>query len=336
VSRSIAMSFFACALSACGPLPEYTSAVPAPQGPAELDAPRGEVTVVRIPGQEGARYPIRLSWPAVAGQRGQIDAVSADEKSMRVVRADGSNGVESKHARVAVRGAYEVISVGADGRASKSVLSHALVAADAGEGPLPDDPPQELASDARIEIIRGDADAIVTVDGHAASAELRAAIDEVIPLARTDAPPDDEVMGTDDPQPIGGSWPIESGLARESLTGEVLRVQKGAITGQMTLDSVGAQGGVDCIEVVGSMDIEPFDLAQLPAGAHIEKGRVHVVTRIVVPTSPMPRLADEMTMTTDVAMTLPGRGLVQLVAKKDTRFHFVPAANLAEDAPRSE
>src|SRR5690348_1842320 len=127
------MTVLACAIVACGPLPEYSSTTPSPQGPATLEDAPGQVTIVRIPGSD-ATYPIHLSWPAVAGQRGALDAVSADEKSMRLVRADGSNALESTHARVANHASYEVLAVDADGRASKSVLAHATVAADSGAG----------------------------------------------------------------------------------------------------------------------------------------------------------------------------------------------------------
>jgi hypothetical protein len=312
LARSIVV--FALAATACGPLPDYGSVTVS--GAAQPSP--GSVILVR--GAPDQRYAIRLSWPASVGQRGHLQTDSIDSRTTRLRRDDGTEDVKSVSSRVSAEGTYEVLAVDDGGRATGVQLT--IDTFDAGGS---ERSPLHLSGGVvRVERAHDASNGTVTLDGEPADADFRSALGEIISLALPDAPSDDALFGTPTPMPVGARWPIAAEPARRALSGAIMSVGEGAVSGEMTLASVVDRDGVECLEIVGHMDVNPFDLPSAPDGADVQHAETHVVTHVLVPTVALPRFEDDTTTTSQVSMAIHGKGIVDSTSKLETHSTFDP------------
>jgi len=291
------------------------------EGPSDVEVAPMNASA-RTPVSDG--HAIRLSWPAHRGQRGRFRSESEEATVKRLQHKDGSAENESTMKRVVAKGIYEVFAVSSDGRAVGVLFEVDSLSADFGARR-----PAFQLERAQVRIERAERleDAIVTVDGRPADEALRDALDAVLSLTIAKAPSDDEIFGTRNRQRIGASWPIQAEVARQSLGDKLMRVPEGAVSGEMRLVAVdkNARTGIECQEIVGRMEVSPFEIVDGPPGAKTERARIVVLTRAVVPLgAELPHLEDEMTMSTDITMSIPGAGLLELTSRKATHSAYEP------------
>jgi hypothetical protein len=287
----------------------------------EIPANTGQPVVIRV-GGGGERHPIRLSWPAEVGRRGRTHVEVDETRSTTVRRGNTDGDAKTEHKRTVADGTAVTLAVDENGAVTKADLL--LDALDAEGWSL--EPKVHLANvKVHVERARSEADAIVTVDGHdVASGSERDAIDELITLKISDLPSDDEAFGTSDLIAIGARWPMRGEVVRRALTEEELRIPEGAVSGDMMLRGLVDRGGVACLDVTGTLDVQTFEVSSLPPEAHIEHAALHVVTHLVVPTAPGPRFEDDMTISTEIAMATPDGGLIESHSTRKSTRSYAP------------
>ncbi|NUP08043.1 MAG: hypothetical protein HOW73_18510 [Polyangiaceae bacterium] len=301
-------------------------------GPAaDPDVPNVDVATTEVAATPGARtHAIRLSWPAATGHRGTFHAVSDEVTTKRAV--DPPNDVEEKRRFVDAKGILEIVHATADGSAASLRLSNASMRASLGEG-------REVILDGATIVIDRAADAeqtAVLVDGARASQDVREALDEVVSLALSKGPSDDQVFGTRKPRVVGESWPVPVESARRTFAARSIRVPEGAITGEMKLAGVDVVNDVECLEVVGSMRITSFEPLDVPVGTTFQHALMDVQMRSVTPTVPMPRLEQDLVLTADILMTVDGR-MFEIRSRNVFRGDYEPLTDMGApvqpDAP---
>ena len=306
-------------LAGCGPSPDfgYVSEVQIPQ--AQTQAPG---VIINVENDHIQRYTIHLGWPAEVGRRGRVHVEIDETRTTMVRRAGVDTDAKNEHKRIVADGSAVTLEVDEHGSTTKADIALDVLDAEGWDGTA-----AVHLRNAKVHVERGHSDdeAVVTIDGRDARAKSeRDAIDELITLKISDQPTDDETFGTSDPITLGTHWPVRTEATRRALLAEDMRVPPGGISGQMLLAGVTDRGGVPCLDITGTIHIEPFEVASLPPEAHMEHASVHVVTHVVVPTSPGPRFQDDMTMTTDLALATPDGSLIESHSQRASRRTFTP------------
>ena len=314
MARPVSVAVLGAVLSAgCGSLPDYGYEAETP------DASRApSAVIIRVNG--APRYPIRLSWPAEKGMRGRLDTTTESTRTSTQHFAGGATDVETHHVRVSAKGVEEILEADDRGNLRRARVDFDLLDADFG----PSRSPLHLR-DVRAEIARGagDAEATVTLGGAPASGDDLEAVREIFAPGERETPSDDQAFGTATPQAVGDVWPIQGDVVERTLA-EGFPVPPGAVTGAMSLVSATSRDGIPCLEIKGSVRIEPFGLSGLPAGATVEHAAIVLVMHVVVPTSPMFRIEDDSTMTTDVTVTTPEGDAVETHTRKAAHRSVTP------------
>jgi hypothetical protein len=121
-----------------------------------------------------------------------------------------------------------------------------------------------------------------TIDGNPVDAANVPALSAVLELADPDrSTTDDEIYGTDKPQPIGGSWPISADKMAAELTGEGLPVPAESLKGEVKLTDVTKVDNVDALMM--NMHISADGFNSTVPGANITDGKLDVTGDSVVP-----------------------------------------------------
>jgi hypothetical protein len=161
---------------------------------------------------------------------------------------------------------------------------------------------------ARIAITRAKEkdDAKVTIDGQPASKELRETLDDLLTLT-TGGPSDDEIFGTNVPQPIGAEWAPNIALAEKDLGEKGIVARPGGLTGKVKLVGTEQANGVECLDVEADMDVDGIQsISDLPPGSSIQNGRVSARMRGLFPVDEkLGRMGEEMDVITRAKLRVP-------------------------------
>jgi hypothetical protein len=266
------------------------------------------------------RFAVRLDRPARIGDRGRI---RVEVEEVRTTARPGAEG-QAVHTHLVVEGVAEVLDLDDRKRVRRTSLDLSRLDADFGGAE-----PAVRLDRGRIVLERAveEQSAAVSLDGRAASASVRKALDGTLSLSLTSAPSDDQVFGTSLRQPVGARWPIQAELARRSMKELGISMPEGAVSGEMRLASVDrhAPTGLECGVVVGKLEMGPFDVKEDGASRAATDGRVTVRMRMVVPTAlEQPRVEQETTTEMDMAVADPDGGLVKVTLRRAVHSAYAP------------
>ncbi len=162
-----------------------------------------------------------------------------------------------------------------------------------------------ITAGTRIEVTRGDP-GVIAINGEPVTGDLEDWIGLVVP----DGPvrDDDEMYGTPDPQPIGGTWNFQPDVVSELLQRMRVQVPPEAIHGGLEVAEHNAT--TNLLTVRGQLDINAFDFPHMP-DATVESGNVHLEMEWALPSDPeqvAPFRKMEMQMTANMRLQDPETG----------------------------
>ena len=84
---------------------------------------------------------------------------------------------------------------------------------------------------------------------------------------------DDQIFGTNQPQKVGDSWPINAELAARKLKSEGIDVPPSAIDGKVTLLGLKSHDGIPCLEIRSNLAVHGAvpDLGEVPPGVKLNR-----------------------------------------------------------------
>lgn len=85
---------------------------------------------------------------------------------------------------------------------------------------------------------------------------------------------DDEVFGSDAPQPVGGTWPIRAEVAARDITETGLAIGTPAITGEVELTAVENVGSIECLKISAHMQADGLTPPGLRSGDTVERAHL--------------------------------------------------------------
>ncbi|MFO0546813.1 MAG: hypothetical protein U0271_00430 [Polyangiaceae bacterium] len=272
---------------------------------------------------EGARtWVIRLDRPLRAGDAGYLRVDSDEVRARRLFSSSGER-LDGSILHVVAAGNYSVVSATSDGAPLEIEYRVDELTADFGsERPALRLGPTTLG----ISRAAADAPATLTVDGHPADTTTREVVDRLVPLSSSAAPSDGAVFGSSEPQAVGARWPIRSEVAQAFLNSPPMVVAPNAVSGAVTLLSIEPRGvlGIPAAELLARVEVAPFDLTDLPDGARIERARLTLESRFIVPLADLPRLAEDSVLRSEVALVLRTDERAEIVTTRVTRKSFEP------------
>ena len=113
------------------------------------------------------------------------------------------------------------------------------------------------------------------VGGVPVDRELHKALSTVFTLSKGGIT-DDDVFGTKQRKKVGDSWDIDTRRAVEGLESRAMTIPKKHAKGKVTLDKVVRVEGMECLNVVGTINISNV-VFPVPSGFKIEKGVAEIL-----------------------------------------------------------
>jgi hypothetical protein len=160
-----------------------------------------------------------------------------------------------------------------------------------------------------IDLTRGERkeDAIILADGRPAGPELRAPLGDLLKL-RVGGSSDDDVFGTDAPQPIGAHWAVRQDIALASLKEDGMSASRAK--GEVWLEGLTKADDMDCTRVKATLELDGIRLPDMPAGAQVEEARASAQMEAALPIdNRVERASDRLTMHMTFRMRIPqGQG----------------------------
>ncbi len=263
----------------------------------------------------GQRYAIRMHRDSHVGERGreQIDSQKQETVISRLLGQPPSKSDKITHTRLVGTNVVQEIDEKKDVRRSEITVEEFWQT-------LNDGPKTVLAPPgSHVTIVRAKtkADAQVTIDGKAASKELREALDDVITVT-IGGPSDDDIFGTKEPQAVGAQWLPNVSLAEKDLQDKGMVAKAGGISGKVQLVGTAKVDDVDCIDLQADMSVTGIEqVSDLPAGSVIQTGSVTAHMRGLFPLDEkMARRTDETDVVTKMKVRVPSQqGDVQVDVK---------------------
>ena len=142
-----------------------------------------------------------------------------------------------------------------------------------------------------------------TIDGNPVDAMNVPMLSAVLELTDpTRATTDDEMYGTDQPQAIGGTWPVSPDKLAADLAEEGLPVPAESLKGTVKLDDVKKVSNVDAMLLNTHITADGFK-ATLP-GAAVTDGKLDVAADMIMPVNPsLPGLSMKMKLHMSMTIT---------------------------------
>jgi hypothetical protein len=277
-------------------------------------------------------YSIHLNRPLHVGARENV-LLTGDEENVTKTRR-GSDPVEEQREvkRARLEGRATVLDVDEKGEAARLVFDlRTLWLERAGRRVV------DLRK-GRLEITRApkEQDAVVSLDGAPASADVRDALKTVISF-RGGGPSDDEIFGTREAQRVGGRWRIDEKRALEDLmTGDAAGMQGASISGDVWLQGLTRVAGVDCLDVHASLLLDGMDLPNKGPGSAVEQARASASFSGAYPLErTIPRLADHSVIEMAIKIRTPspaGDIVVEVTGRERRDAEHVPVGLTAKGA----
>jgi len=242
-------------------------------------------------------YEIRLHRPDKVGQKYRQSATGS-EKLTLVVSLDGEV-VERKSEDMTVEFESEVtvLQVDKDGQATKeshSVIKCEVVRNGAREA--------LLAPGLILTATADDNETKFEAQGGRVAPEVAEALQLVISIEK-DAGNDDDAIGTRERKKIGESWHVNPEAVAQDLRRQKVEVTKQSVSGTVTLAGLVKVGGIDCLDVRGTMtlkDIRP----PLEEGFRVDNSDARITFSMKPPVDlTIGRIEEAMKMTLNLRAT---------------------------------
>jgi len=246
----------------------------------------------------GQGYKVRISQPEKVGNKFSISS-TATEKMSSSVALPGVPPQEMAYT-LDLDGTVEVLAVN-DKTAQPTKLS-CTVAKCTRDG--------EKVYDAGA-IITADSTGghpVITVNGNEADAHTTEQLTSILQTHKPgDSEADDKMFGTDQPQKVGNSWPVNSEAVAKAFSeqGDGLPISKDDVSGTVKLVSVQKVEGKEYLEVVADLDVK--NIHGQSNGANIESGSMTGHMTALLPADEGARpLDDSMSMKMKMTAKAPG------------------------------
>ena len=247
-------------------------------------------------------YEIRVARPSHVGERTAVVVDAKIDESNKTFTEHVLLKHEEKHFRLHFDALAEVREVDAYGAPSRTDFTIRAFTKD-------DD---SLVSPGKHLVIASapkKSDAVVDIDGQPASPEMRALVDEVVPVGRGvgDA---DTVFGVRDRKRVGDAWPFDKRAMVYELARTGVLAKPEAIDGHVSLAS--AEHG--CVDVRIDLSVAAFEPEKpLPEGSEITRSRVKVRVDELLPVDPrLPRRGDDTVVHAEFEAFVPVKDQVEV------------------------
>jgi len=279
-------------LLACG------ASSPAPIAPSPVASTAAEPAAEALPDA----WPIVLHRRDHVGERYRMTRV-ATEHRRSVLRVGGHIAREDELRRqVRLEGEVRVVAVNGAGKptAREITIGEAVLS----EGGRTRELLPQGATLRASAGPRGESGPIEWVGGQLSEDDVEALRLVINTAARPVT--DDDVFGTDQPQPIGASWPIDAAVAARDLSKiRALTVGPDGVSGSVSLLGVAEERGQRCLEISAELRADGFSLGDLPEGSQIERSSVVATLRGLLPTDPaVRRLRGQQTMRMELVLRM--------------------------------
>ena len=247
-------------------------------------------------------YEIRVARPSHVGERTAVVVDAKIDESSKSFTEQVLLKHEEKHFRLHFDALAETREVDAYGAPSRTELTIRAFTKDA--APV-------IGAGKHLVIVSAPEkkDALVEIDGQPASEEVRAFVDEVVPIGRGvgDA---DTVFGTRERKRVGDAWPFDKRAMVYELARTGVLAKPEAIDGHVSL----ASAARDCVDVRIDLSVAAFEPEKpLPEGSEITRSRVKVRVDELLPIDPrLPRRADDTVVHAEFEAFVPVKDQVEV------------------------
>lgn len=249
---------------------------------------------------EAPVYDIVLSRPCRVGDR---FAFEANGQSKQTSSLPGKKEPKVETLSVVVSGELEVLEVREGGQVKRSRLT-----VKAFDGKADGARVGGIAPGDTITIAVEEGKTVYLYKGAPFDGALLKLFKLVIQYRGDDGPDDQAYFGTDVPQPVGGTWPVNAALAAAAMTRDKMTVEPSDVTGASRLTGVTMVDEVACLQVQGKMDITDVDV-ELPRMAQLTSSAFSVEMEGDFPVDPaLPPM--RVATTVDLDVKLKGTGLL--------------------------
>jgi hypothetical protein len=232
-------------------------------------------------------YHVTVSPPAKVGDKYHYVARTT-EKMSSVINRVGQDPINQNRETVTeLDGTVEVLAV--DSKGSETKLQCTVNHLQHSQGADKTDvvPPGSVLTMESVILPGNDAKAGTqfTLKDGTLTNEQTTAIGNVIAAKIPEAPTDQEILGTEEPQPIGGAWALntERGVTFMSKMG--VTADPKALSGKSQLVDIQKYADVDCYHVTATLVADKFSV-QMPPTVTVEKASLNAKFSLLLPTHP--------------------------------------------------
>lgn len=246
--------------------PEPSASQPAPEPHAgSASDPVEPVTDEPLP---PGMHRILLTRPDRVGARARIRRVTTDVRTTRTSKNGGPPKTETVRRRVELDAVTEIRAVDDNRRATEIRYLIDRVEAAGPKGLRPILPPRSELVVLRKAGTPGE----LRIESKPLDDASLQALKSVIPTS-LGANTEQHVFGTTEPRKIGDSWPIDADRARDGIAEVGIR-SPGKARGTTRVVEQRQEGGEDCLFVLGQLELDRFELPDMPPGARTERSRL--------------------------------------------------------------
>lgn len=270
------------------------------------------------PAPTGRAYPIKLSRPFQAGQRYHWSADATLVDSARGTKSGQVRHVLPETVSVNLEAVVDVLAVNKDGEIERMAATIEECVARYGK-----ERKQVLKAGRVVTVEAGKWRPMFIPDAGSFTIEDDILLRSVLTLPRVDDTTDDDVFGTQKPQRVGESWPINADQMMKSWAAAGYKLKKQTISGKMTLKSAETVDGVECVRVSGRAKIEHFlpPALDIPADVKVGDATVEIkFTKLVPVDAARQAVSESYSMTAHLVLKSAGDAAIVSDAKVEGKL----------------
>jgi len=215
-------------------------------------------------------YDIKLSRPFKVGMQydRQVTATMKQKTTLKIAGAQADRPREEEF-QLELSGRFETLEVDDDGHETQLAVTVEKFER------IQDEKREPLAEPGQVIIARSeDGETQFSLKNGELSPAAQSMLPLVIDVHDPQSADDDDIFGTDEKQPIGGSWLIDSEvLARDFARQDLGTVDPADVKGRSTLVSIMKEDGTPCLHIQGELHVSRFG-GQMKDGTRIAGGEM--------------------------------------------------------------
>lgn len=271
------------------------------------------------PQDPGARrYPVKLSRPFKAGQRYHWSADATIVDSAKGTKSPTVRQLLPEHVSVNLEAVVDVLAVNSDGEIVRMAATIEECVARYGK-----ERKQVLKPGRVVTVEAGKWRPMFIPDAGSFTIQDDVLLRSVLTLPRIDDTTDDDVYGTNRPQRVGDSWPVNADQMMRSWAAAGYKLKKQNISGKMQLKSAETTDGVECLRISGRAKIEHFlpPALDIPGEVKVADATVEIkFTKVVPEDLTKQALSESYSMTVHTVMKTAGDAAVVSDAKPEGKL----------------